>query len=73
MQLVQNTEIQLQYAGEQTSDDIYIPPMKPEGLAQGCILQWLFILHSLSADSQVKMRAIIQHLVERKLDIFQPK
>ena len=42
----------------------YIPPVKPEGQAQGYILQRLKVINPLGDDSQVRMWAIVPHLVE---------
>ena len=38
---------------------IFIPPIKPEGQAQGCILRRSLVFRLFSADSQVRMWAII--------------
>ena len=42
----------------------YIPPVKPEGQAQGCILRRTMVLNPLGDDSPAKILAIIPLLVE---------
>ena len=42
----------------------YIPLVKPEGQAQGCILRRSMVINQLGDDSSVRMWAIIPLLVE---------
>ena len=64
---------------EWMNDHIYIPAMKSEGQvaqAQGYILHVFrrsLTFHLYSADSQVKMKAIISLLMEWELAMFSPK
>ena len=48
----------------------YIPPMKPEGQAQGCILRRSMVINPLDNDSPVRMYAIISLLAEWELGVF---
>ena len=48
----------------------YIPPVKPEGQAQGCILRRTMLFNPLGDDSPVRMWAIIPLLVELELGVF---
>ena len=48
----------------------YIPPVKPEGQAQECILRQLIVISMLGDDSLVRMWAIIPIFVEWELGVF---
>ena len=48
----------------------YIPPVKPEGQAQGCILRWSMVINTLGNDNPLRMEAFIPLLVDRELGVF---
>ena len=48
----------------------YIPPVKPEGQSQKCILRWSMVFNPLGDDSSVSMWEILSLLVEWELGVF---
>ena len=51
----------------------YIPPVKPEGQAQGCFLRRAMVINPLGNDRPVKMLAFIPLLMEWELRVFDIK